>query len=76
MLLFALSVAVKHFQTWYLSLAAKVHRIITQDESNCKKRHLIEFKSSLSLNDSVINEFEYNVIDYLYGIIYGKATVK
>ncbi|MBM77827.1 MAG: hypothetical protein CL846_05040 [Crocinitomicaceae bacterium] len=45
-------------------------------ESNCKKTHLIEFKSELSLNDSIINEFEYNVIDYLYGNIYGKATVK
>ena len=45
-------------------------------ESDCKKRNLIEFKSTFSLNDSVINEFEYNVIDYLYGNIYGKATVK
>jgi hypothetical protein len=45
-------------------------------ETNCKKIHLIEFESTCSLNDTLIKDLEYNVIDYLYGNIYGKATVK
>jgi hypothetical protein len=45
-------------------------------ETNCEKIHLIEFKSTCSLNDTLIKDLEYNVIDYLYGSIYGKATVK
>ena len=45
-------------------------------ETNCEKIHLIEFESTCSLNDTLIKDLEYNVIDYLYGSIYGKATVK
>ena len=45
-------------------------------EKNCKKIHLIEFQSTCSLNDTLVKDLEYNVIDYLYGSIYGKATVK
>ena len=49
---------------------------INNIEKNCKKVHLIEFKSTCSINDTLIKDLEYNVIDYLYGNIYGKATVK
>ena len=44
--------------------------------SNCNKENLIEYNSSLTINGAKIEEFQNNVIDYLYGNKYGKATFK
>ena len=43
---------------------------------NCSIAHLIETKSKLVINEESIPIFQDNVIDYLYGKKYGKATVK
>ena len=43
---------------------------------NCSIAHLIETKSKLVINEEDITVFQNNVIDYLYGKKYGKATVK
>ena len=43
---------------------------------NCSIAHLIETKSKLFINEDSIRVFQDNVIDYLYGKKYGKATVK
>ena len=43
---------------------------------NCSIAHLIETKSKLVINEESIPVFQDNVIDYLYGKKYGKATVK
>ena len=43
---------------------------------NCSIAHLIETKSKLVINEESIPVFQENVIDYLYGKKYGKATVK
>lgn len=45
-------------------------------ELDCNRTYLIEYESQLTVNDTTIDAFEFNVIDYLYGNIYGKATVK
>ena len=52
--------------------------ILAENDSlkNCTLTHLIEYRSSLNLNEKKINVFEANVKDYLYGKKYGKATVK
>ena len=44
--------------------------------SNCNKENLIEYNSSLTINGAKIEDFQNNVIDYLYGNKYGKATFK
>ena len=43
---------------------------------NCSIAHLIETKSKLVIDEQDIQVFQENVIDYLYGKKYGKATVK
>ena len=43
---------------------------------NCSLAHLIETNSKLVINNKEIHIFQNNVIDYLYGKKYGKATVK
>ena len=43
---------------------------------NCSIAHLVETNSRLVINEEVIPIFQNNVIDYLYGKKYGKATVK
>lgn len=43
---------------------------------DCSIAHLIETKSKLIINEDSIRVFQDNVIDYLYGKKYGKATVK
>ena len=43
---------------------------------NCSIAHLIETKSKLVINEESIPVFQENVIEYLYGKKYGKATVK
>ena len=43
---------------------------------NCDKENLIEYHSSITINGKRINNFQNNVIDYLYGNKYGKATFK
>lgn len=43
---------------------------------NCDKENLIEYNSSITINGKRINSFQNNVIDYLYGNKYGKATFK
>ena len=44
--------------------------------TNCSVDHLIEQKSNLTINGERIKVFQNNVIDYLYGKKYGKATFK
>tara|TARA_B100000579_G_C22716018_1_gene796947 strand:- start:146 stop:1015 length:870 start_codon:yes stop_codon:yes gene_type:complete len=44
--------------------------------SNCSVNHLIEYNSNLTFNGEKIRVFQNNVIDYLYGKKYGKATLK
>ena len=44
--------------------------------TNCSVDHLIEQKSKLTINGERIKVFQNNVIDYLYGKKYGKATFK
>ena len=41
---------------------------------NCSVNNLIEYNSNLTLNGEKIRVFQNNVIDYLYGRKYGKAT--
>ena len=41
---------------------------------NCSVNNLIEYNSNLTLNGEKIRFFQNNVIDYLYGRKYGKAT--
>ena len=49
----------------------------TNDEiTNCLVNNLIEHNSSLTFNGEKIRVFRNNVIDYLYGKKYGKATFK
>ena len=49
----------------------------TSDEiTNCSVNNLIEYNSSLTFNGEKIRVFQNNVIDYLYGKKYGKATFK
>ena len=49
----------------------------TDDEiSNCSVNNLIEYNSNLTFNGEKIRVFQNNVIDYLYGKKYGKATFK
>jgi len=49
----------------------------TSDEiTNCSVNNLIEYNSSLTLNGEKVRVFQNNVIDYLYGKKYGKATFK
>ena len=43
---------------------------------NCSLAHLIETNSKLIINEDSIRVFQDNVIDYLYGKEYGKATDK
>ena len=43
---------------------------------NCSIAHLIETKSKLVINEESIPVFQENVIEYLYGKKYGRATVK
>jgi hypothetical protein len=51
--------------------------IATNDSiKNCSLTHLIEYESSLTIDENKIDSFEYNIIDYLYGKKYGKATIK
>ena len=51
--------------------------IATNDSiKNCSLTHLIEYESSLTIDKNKIDSFEYNIIDYLYGKKYGKATIK
>ena len=52
--------------------------ILAKNDSlkNCSLTHLIEYRSSLNLDEKKINVFEVNVKDYLYGKKYGKATIK
>ena len=44
--------------------------------TNCSVNNLIEYKSNLTFNGEKIRVFQNNVIDYLYGKKYGKATFK
>lgn len=49
----------------------------TSDEiTNCSVNNLIEYNSSLTFNGEKVKVFQNNVIDYLYGKKYGKATFK
>ena len=49
----------------------------TSDEStNCSVNNLIEYHSSLTFNGENVKVLQNNVIDYLYGKKYGKATFK
>ena len=49
----------------------------TSDEiTNCSVNNLIEYHSSLTFNGEKVKVFQNNVIDYLYGKKYGKATFK
>ena len=49
----------------------------TIDEiTNCSVNYLIEYNSNLTFNGEKIRVFQNNVIDYLYGKKYGKATFK
>ena len=49
----------------------------TSDEiTNCLVNNLIEYHSSLTFNGEKVKVFQNNVIDYLYGKKYGKATFK
>ena len=43
---------------------------------DCSIAHLIETKSKLIINEDSIRVFQDNVIEYLYGNKYGKATDK
>ena len=49
---------------------------IDDEISNCSVNHLIEYNSNLTFNGEKIRVFQNNVIDYLYGKKYGKATLK
>ncbi|MFL2564608.1 MAG: hypothetical protein ACJ0QN_02300 [Parvicellaceae bacterium] len=53
-------------------------KITVENDSliDCSIAHLIETKSKLVINEESIPVFKDNVIDYLYGKKYGKATVK
>ena len=44
--------------------------------TNCSVNNLIEYHSSLTFNGEKVKVFQNNVIDYLYGKKYGKATFK
>ena len=44
--------------------------------TNCSVNNLIEYNSSLTFNGEKVKVFQNNVIDYLYGKKYGKATFK
>jgi len=44
--------------------------------TNCSVNNLIEYNSSLTINGEKVKVFQNNVIDYLYGKKYGKATFK
>ena len=49
----------------------------TSDEiTNCLSNNLIEYNSNLTFDGEKIRVFQNNVIDYLYGKKYGKATFK
>lgn len=49
----------------------------TSDEiTNCLLNNLIEYNSNLTFDGEKIRVFQNNVIDYLYGKKYGKATFK
>ena len=50
--------------------------VIKDSLINCSLAHLIETKSKLVIDEQDIQVFQENVIDYLYGKKYGKATVK
>ena len=52
--------------------------IISNDDviTNCSVNNLIEYNSNLTLNGEKTRVFQNNVIDYLYGKKYGKATFK
>ena len=44
--------------------------------TNCSVNNLVEYNSNLTLNGEKTRVFQNNVIDYLYGKKYGKATFK
>ena len=50
--------------------------VIKDSLINCSLAHLIETKSKLIIDEQDVQVFQENVIDYLYGKKYGKATVK
>ena len=49
---------------------------IDDEITNCSVNNLIEYNSNLTFNGEKIRVFQNNVIDYLYGKKYGKATLK
>jgi hypothetical protein len=49
---------------------------INDEITNCSVDYLIEYNSNLTFNGEKIKVFQNNVIDYLYGKKYGKATFK
>ena len=51
-------------------------KVIKDSLINCSLAHLIETKSKLIIDEQDVQVFQENVIDYLYGKKYGKATVK